>query len=77
MRASKMGRGSKRYMTKKMVRRASKSGAAQASRDTMLRMGQTVIVQGDWVVRKHADGRIEQISPLNRDTFSSLDRLVD
>ena len=53
------------YLTKRLLVSAAKRGIRKAAKETMQVMGYIVIAQNGWVVKKYADGRIEQIEPLN------------
>lgn len=54
------------YLTKRILEQAANTGFANAAEQTMKVMGYNVIVQGDWVVKKHQDGTIEKISELEK-----------
>ncbi len=54
------------YLTKRILEQAANTGFARAAEQTMKVMGYNVIVQGDWVVKKHQDGTIEKISKLEK-----------
>ena len=54
------------YLTKRHVKSASRKGFEEASRRTMETAGSVVVVEGDWVVRKHSDGSVEKIEKLNK-----------
>lgn len=55
----------KPYLTKRLLVSAAKRGIRKAAEETMQVMGYTVIAQNGWIVKKYADGRIEEIEPLN------------
>jgi hypothetical protein len=67
----------KRYLTKQMVDRAAKSSASQAFKSTMKRMGSTVMREGNAIVRRYSDGRVDFIHKLDKKEFSNLHRIVD
>lgn len=54
------------YLTKRILIQVAKKAFSEAAKQTMKEMGYNVIVQGDWVVKKHQDGTIEKISKLER-----------
>jgi hypothetical protein len=54
------------YLTTRILEQAANTGFAKAAEQTMKVMGYNVIVQGDWVVKKHQDGTIEKISMLEK-----------
>jgi hypothetical protein len=54
------------YLTTRILEQAANTGFAKAAEQTMKVMGYNVIVQGDWVVKKHQDGTIEKISKLEK-----------
>ncbi len=56
---------SKPYLTKRLLVSAAKRGIRKAAVETMQIMGYIVIAQNGWVVKKYADGRVEQIEPIN------------
>lgn len=51
-------------LTKKILIEAASEGFSIAAAKTMKVMGYNVIVKDGWVVKKHADGRVEKISKL-------------
>lgn len=54
------------YLTKRILIKAAKKAFSNAAKQTMKVIGYNVIVQGDWVVKKHQDGTIEKISKLEK-----------
>ena len=58
------------YLTKRILIQVAKKAFSEAAKQTMKVMGYNVIVQGDWVVKKHQDGTIEKISKLERATIN-------
>jgi hypothetical protein len=54
----------KPYLTKRILISVARNGVKKASEETMRVMGYTVIASGGWVIKKYADGRTEQISPI-------------
>lgn len=52
------------YLTKRILISAAKRGIRKAAEETMQIMGHVVIAQNGWVVRKYADGTIEQIEQI-------------
>ena len=52
------------YLTKRRLATAARMGIRIAAVNTMNVMGYTVITHEGWVVKKHADGTIEKITPL-------------
>jgi len=56
---------SKPYLTKRLLVSAAKRGIRKAAEETMEVMGYVVIARNGWIVKKYADGRIEQIEPIN------------
>lgn len=51
-------------LTKKILIEAASEGFSIAAAKTMEVMGYNVIVKDGWVVKKHADGRVEKLSKL-------------
>lgn len=51
-------------LTKKILIEAASEGFSKAAARTMKVMGYNVIVQDGWVVKKHANGRVEKILKL-------------
>jgi hypothetical protein len=54
------------YLTKRILIQAANKGFSNAAKQTMKVLGYNVIVQGDWVVKKYQDGKIEKISELEK-----------
>lgn len=54
------------YLTKRRLVSAAKSGIKKAAAETMEVMGYVIIAENGWLVKKYADGRTEQISPIER-----------
>jgi ribosomal protein S12 len=52
------------YLTKRRLASAARMGIRIAAANTMTVMGYTVVAHEGWVVKKHADGTIEKITPL-------------
>lgn len=52
------------YLTKRTVVAKAKTAGKKASAAAMRTMGFVITVQKGWVVKKHADGRIERISTI-------------
>jgi hypothetical protein len=60
----KQHRSAKAYLTKRLLARAARAGIRKAAKKAMDIMGYTVVVDGDWVVKKFADGTIEKLKQL-------------
>ena len=58
------------YLTKRVVVRATKKGMKKASQETMDTMGNNIIAQNGWVVKKHQDGTIELIEEIKTPVHS-------
>lgn len=54
------------YLTKQVLNRAVRKGVKQAAAEAMKTAGSVVTTEGEWVVRQHQDGRIEQLRTLDR-----------
>lgn len=54
------------YLTKQVLNRAVRKGVKQAAAEAMKTAGSVVTTDGEWVVRRHQDGRIEQLRKLDR-----------
>lgn len=54
------------YLTKRRLVSAAKSGLRKAAAETMKVMGYVLIAEEGWLVKKHADGHIEKISPIEK-----------
>ena len=67
----------KNYLTKQLLQRASRTGTAQASKETIDTMGYTVIVENGWLVRKEKDGTITRIKRLEKGTHARKGRIID
>lgn len=52
------------YLTKRMVVAAAKAAGKRAEKKAMEIMGYVVVTQGEWVVKKFKDGRVEKLSKL-------------
>ena len=52
------------YLTKRRLASAARAGIRIAAANTMTVMGYTVVAHEGWVVKKHADGTIEKLTPL-------------
>ena len=52
------------YLTKRRLVSAARAGVRKAAAETMEVMGYTIIAHDGWIVKKHANGNIEKISPL-------------
>ena len=54
------------YLTKRRLASAAKAGIRKAAAETMEVMGYVIIAEDGWLIKKYADGRKEQISPIER-----------
>ncbi|MGC4038668.1 MAG: hypothetical protein QM764_22080 [Chitinophagaceae bacterium] len=54
------------YLTKRVLIRASRAGMIQAAAATEAMMHFNVIALNGRIVRRHTDGRIEEISPIEQ-----------
>jgi hypothetical protein len=64
------------YLTKRRLVSAARKGFRIASEETMHIMGYNVVVMNGWVVKKYADGRVEQLNkiiPINVSIKNLLD----
>jgi hypothetical protein len=52
------------YLTKRTLVSKAKAAGVKAAETAMEIMGYTVVKEGDWIVKKYADGRQERLSPL-------------
>ena len=66
----------KNYLTKQLLQRASRTGTSQAARDTINRMGYTMVVQNGWLVRKEKDGTVTRIKRLEK-TSHRKGKIID
>jgi len=57
----------KKYVTKRLVARLSKSAFKSASSEAMEANGYVVVVKDGWVVKEFSDGRIEAMEKLDAD----------
>jgi hypothetical protein len=62
--AKKTASPTKTYLTKRRLASAARMGIRIAAANTMNVMGYTVVAHEGWVVKKHADGTIEKLTPL-------------
>ena len=53
------------YLTKQILTRVASKGFREAAAATTAVMGYNVIAQDGWVVKKHADGRIEPLKQIH------------
>jgi hypothetical protein len=60
-RSKKTSPHGKAYLTKRITARAAKSGFKQAAQETIKIMGFSIEAQGDWLVKKFPDGRVEKL----------------
>jgi len=63
-RAEKLGGKPKLYLTKRILVSVAKKGVREAAKETMEIMGYNLIVKDGWVVKKYADGSIENVAPI-------------
>jgi hypothetical protein len=49
------------YLTKRTLARKAQAAVTKAAGAAMNTMGYVVVQEGDWVVKKHADGRQERL----------------
>jgi len=56
-----MSSGNEKYLTKRLLMRKSAQAFKEAREEAMDTMGFVVIVQDGWVVKKYADGNVEQL----------------
>ncbi len=54
----------KAYLTKRILLSSAARAIREAAKEAMKTMGYVVIAKDGWVVKKYADGRIEQLSKL-------------
>jgi hypothetical protein len=52
------------YLTKRILKSAVRTGVRAAAEKTMRVMGYLVISRDGWIIKKHADGRVEKISKI-------------
>ena len=52
------------YLTKRIVVSRAKMAGKSAAETAMNLMGFVVVAEGEWIVRKYKDGRLEQIAPI-------------
>ena len=60
----------KKYISKRLVERKSKSAFKSAAKKAMTDIGYVIIVEDGWVVKKYSDGEIEKIEELNTERIS-------
>jgi hypothetical protein len=69
---AKKGNKKSPYLTKRILVTAAKSGVRRAAKETMEIMGYNIIAQDGWIVKKHANGVIERVSPLEPDNNNDI-----
>lgn len=52
------------YLTKRTLAVKAQAAVVKASDAAMKTMGFVVVQEGDWVIKKYADGRMERIAPI-------------
>ncbi|MDF2382572.1 hypothetical protein JMG10_13905 [Nostoc ellipsosporum NOK] len=52
------------YLTKRMVVEKAQAAGRKAAAEAMDIMGYVIATQGDWLVKKFRDGRVEKLSKL-------------
>lgn len=50
------------YLTKRTLARKAQAAVVKAADAAMATMGYVVAQEGDWVVKKYADGRLEKLA---------------
>ena len=55
----------KEYITKRLLKRRSKSAFKSASKEAMEANGYVVVVADGWVVKEFSDGRVERLEKLD------------
>lgn len=53
------------YLTKRTIIRRARSAGRLAALKAMRTMGYVITVEGEWVVKKFKDGRIEKVSRIS------------
>jgi hypothetical protein len=60
------------YLTTRRLISASRKGIRKAAQETMALRGFNLVVEGKWLVRKFANGRIERISRITKPSKSKI-----
>lgn len=62
--ADKKRRKVETYLTKRIVARAARKAINDAAEKAMTVMGFTIVAQGEWIIKKYADGKVEKVTKI-------------
>ncbi len=52
------------YLTKRILVSSARRAGLKASKEAMQLMGYIVVAENGWVIKKYADGSVEQLEPI-------------
>lgn len=64
------------YLTKVVMKRAVNKGIKKASQEAMETAGSLVEVDGDWMVRRYKDGRVEKLHRLQKISTKDIEQKI-